>query len=160
MKSLLVLLLAAGLAAGCTKTPEPDTRAEADALRATLAKANDEFAAHDFDAAMKLYADDAALFVPGAGIIQGSDNLRAALKGAFSDPNSAITITPTKVEVARSGELAYAYGTGLTVTTDPATGKKTRQPSKWVTVFRKQRDGSWQAIADIFNNDGPPAPAE
>ena len=44
--------------------------------------------------------------------------------------------------------------------TDKDTGQKTEEKSKWVTVFKKQPDGSWQAVADIFNNDvPPPAPA-
>ena len=161
MKRLLALTLFATLAASCSK-PMPDTRdADAEAIKATLAKADEAFAAHDFDGALKMYASDAALFVPGAPIIEGSDGIKAALQGAFNDPNTTITITPTKVEVARSGDIAYGYGTGLTVMTDKDTGEKTEEKSKWVTVFKKQSDGSWQAVADMFNNDAPPpAPAQ
>jgi len=161
MKRLFALALFATLAASCSK-PMPDTRAaDAEAIKATLAKADDAFAAHDFDAAMKMYATDAVLLVPGAPLIEGSDGIKAALQGALGDPNTTITITPTKVEVARSGDIAYGYGTGLTVMTDKDTGEKTEEKSKWVTVFKKQSDGSWQAVADMFNNDAPPpAPAQ
>ena len=157
MKPFVIFVFAAIVAGGCANTSEPDTRAaDAEAIKATLAKAEEAFKTREFDAAMSMYADNAVLLVPGAPIIEGKDAIEGALQGTLADPNSTITITPTKIEVARSGELAYAYGTGLTVTTDATTGKTTRQASKWVTVFKKQADGSWQAVADSFNNDSAP----
>jgi ketosteroid isomerase-like protein len=31
---------------------------------------------------------------------------------------------------------------------------------KYVTVFQKPADGGWKAVADIFNEDAPAAPAK
>ncbi len=160
MKRILALMLLAGVTASCSK-PMPDTRdADAEAIRAVLLHVDDAVAAHDFDAAMKVYASDAVMLAPGAPPLVGTDAIRAAFQAAFGAPNSSITLTPTKIEVARSGDLAYAYGTGKTVMGDPSTGTTKEESNKWVTVFRKQPDGSWQLVADIFNGGPPPAPAQ
>jgi ketosteroid isomerase-like protein len=34
------------------------------------------------------------------------------------------------------------------------------EKSKYVTVYKKQADGRWKAVADIGNEDAPPAPAK
>jgi uncharacterized protein (TIGR02246 family) len=121
---------------------------------------HEAFETHDFDAATKIYSSDAVLFAPGAPVIEGHEGIKAALQGAFSDPGTTISLTPTKIEVARAGDIAYAYGTSNTTMTDKDTGQKMEEKGKWVVVFKKQPDGSWQAVADIFNSDGPPAAAE
>jgi uncharacterized protein (TIGR02246 family) len=160
MKRLLALTLFTVLAAGCSK-PMPDTRAaDAQAIQAAFDRLHEAFETHDFDAATKIYSSDAVLFAPGAPVIEGREGIKAALQGAFSDPGTTISLTPTKIEVARAGDIAYAYGTSNTTMTDKDTGQKMEEKGKWVVVFKKQPDGSWQAVADIFNSDGPPAAAE
>jgi ketosteroid isomerase-like protein len=32
------------------------------------------------------------------------------------------------------------------------------EKGKYVTVYKKQADGGWKAVADIFNADAPAAP--
>jgi ketosteroid isomerase-like protein len=39
-------------------------------------------------------------------------------------------------------------------TPDPA-GKPVTDRGKYVTIWKKQADGSWKVIADIFNSDLP-----
>lgn len=163
MKHFSLLFFVAVLAVGCTMEPAPvkDTRADDEAaIRQLLADTDASFAAKDMDKAMMFYADDAALFLPGSPILQGKDAMRPALTAAFADTSTSVVVTPIKITVAKSGELAYGYGTGVSTMTDPETGKKMRQESKWVTVFEKQPDGSWHAVADIFNPNEPPAPVE
>ena len=44
--------------------------------------------------------------------------------------------------------------------TDPKTKKVLTEKGKYVTVFQKQADGGWKAVADIFNEDAPPTPVK
>jgi hypothetical protein len=43
--------------------------------------------------------------------------------------------------------------------TDPKTKKVLTGKGKYVTVYKRQADGGWKAVADIWNEDAPPAPA-
>lgn len=66
---------------------------------------------------------------------------------------SAFSLTP--IEIDGRGDLAYERGTyALTIA---ASGTTPAMPDhgKYLTVRRKQADGSWLITADIFNSDVP-----
>jgi ketosteroid isomerase-like protein len=64
------------------------------------------------------------------------------------------------VDVAKSGDLGYSQGAYTMTFTDPKTKKVLTERGKYVTVFKKQADGSWKAVADIDNEDAPPSPTK
>jgi uncharacterized protein (TIGR02246 family) len=158
MNRLLTLTMVLALLSGCSQTAAPtDGKAAAEgAIRQLLADSQRNFAAHDFDKVMKFYASDSVLFLPGKPMLKGSEAIKAAMRDTFGDPNVTIDVNPESIVVAASGEIAYAYGTGISTITDPVNKSVTTARSKWVTVFKKQPDGSWQAAADIYNSDEPP----
>jgi uncharacterized protein (TIGR02246 family) len=160
MKQLFTCIVVAAAFVGCSQAPGPGSRADDEAaLRQLLADSEKNFAARDFDKVVQFYARDAVVFLPDRPMLKGADEIEAAMRDAFGDPNVAVAVRPDRFEVASSGDLAYGYGTGISTITDPQTRSVTTVQSKWVTVFRKQPDGSWQAVADIYNSDGPAAPA-
>jgi ketosteroid isomerase-like protein len=68
-----------------------------------------------------------------------------------------MTFRPTSVFVAKSGDVAYTYGTYDLSMTGPD-GRPVTDKGKYVTVYKKQADGSWKAAVDTFNSDLPPSP--
>ncbi len=159
MQRLLTLPIVVVLLSGCTQSAAPSGgQASAEgAIRQLLADSEKNFTVHDFDKVMKFYASDSVLLLPGRPMLKGAEAIKAAMRETFGDPNVTVTVAPDSIIVAASGDLAYGYGTGLSTITDPVTKSVTTAKSKWVTVFRKQPDGSWQAVADIYNSDDPPA---
>ena len=110
---------------------------------------------------MSYYADDASVLMPDAPVASGKDAIRAAIKPIFDDPNDAITFQGSRVEVAKSGDLAYTQGAYTATVTDPKWKKPVTDKGKYVTVYKKQADGAWKAVADIWNADTPlPAPGK
>jgi ketosteroid isomerase-like protein len=93
---------------------------------------------------------------PNTPIVTGKEAMRAHQSEAFSRPGFAISWQTTKVEVSRSGDLAYSYGP-LQTTVDDAEGNPVTDKGKWVTVWKKQPDGTWKVVIDILNSDGPAA---
>ncbi|MFZ0873923.1 MAG: hypothetical protein WAN20_05200 [Pseudonocardiaceae bacterium] len=57
----------------------------------------------------------------------------------------------TKVDVSRSGDLAYAIGTYAFA--NPPIDK-----GEFVDVWQKQADGSWKAVISTFKADLPVTP--
>jgi ketosteroid isomerase-like protein len=68
----------------------------------------------------------------------------------MADKNFALSFAPTKIEVARSGDLAYDIGDFSLTVTDPK-GKAQTLKAKYVVVWGKQADGSWKAVVDAPN---------
>lgn len=135
----------------------PDTRAADErAIRDTEAQWS-KAAAKGVDAFVSFYADDAVALPPNAPISTSKESTRAALRPMFEAPGFSLTFEASKVEVARSGDIGYSYGTYSMTMNDPK-GAPTNDKGKYVTVYRKQADGKWKAIVDTFNSDLPLAP--
>ncbi len=150
-----LLLMAAMLACQQQPAPAPDTRAaDEQVIRATEAEWSKQAVARNVDAFVSNYAEDAAAFPPNAPIATGKEAIRKAISEMFALPDLVLSFQTVKVEVARSGDLAYTYGTYEQTFKGPK-GKPVKDVGKYVTAWRKQADGSWKAVADIFNTDLP-----
>ena len=73
---------------------------------------------------------------------------------SFSGPTQ---LTTTAVE--GRGDLAYATGTYRMAVTPKKPGAKPLpvEQGKYIEVLKKQGDGSWKIVHDIWNADAPPA---
>jgi uncharacterized protein (TIGR02246 family) len=134
------------------KSPGTDPSAasaeqQIDLLQQRLARA---FQVRDFEAVLRCYAGDAVLLAPGRPPAHGQAAIALELRAAFSDPQVAVAVRTSRIEVSAAGDLAWGWGTGLTTITDPATGRLTTVASRWLAVYRRQADG-WRIAADIFN---------
>jgi len=151
--ALCCLLLAA---CASPPPPPPDTRAaDAKAIRDMEAQVGKLYAAKDLDQIMAGYAEDASSLMPNAPTTTGKDAIRGAVGQLLADPALALEIATAKVEVARSGDLAYSQGTYTYKFTDPKTKRVLSQPGKYVEVYKKQADGSWKIVEDTAIPDGP-----
>jgi uncharacterized protein (TIGR02246 family) len=144
------------LAAGCAAPTVVDSRdADVKAVRDLEAAWNKDTALKDADKWASYFADDAAVLMPNEPLITGREKARDALKGMLADPNFAVTFQPTRVEASKGGDLAYTVGSYSMRMSDPKTKTPMTDKGKYVTVYRKQGDGSWKAVADMFNSDLP-----
>lgn len=115
-------------------------------------------AAKDMDRFLEFWADDGAVFPPGAPIANGKVAIRAEWGALLSDKEASLAWTPARAEVARSGDLGYTWGTY--VLTRMRDGKEdTRRTGKYLTIWRRGADGTWRVAADIGSPDPTPEPA-
>jgi len=136
-----------------TPAPPPDTRpADEAAIRAASAEWAKVAAAKDLEKTLSYYADDASMFPPNMPIVTGADARRKAWSEMLAPTDLVFSNTATKVEAARSGDLAYETGTFEESFKD-ATGQPVRIVGKYAVVWKKQSNGQWKAIVDIFNTD-------
>ncbi len=136
-----------------------DTKIE-QALRDLDAQWSTAAGAKDVDKTVSYYSADAIVMPPNASAATTKEAIRSAWKEMLTTPGAAISWKATKVEVAKAGDLAYVSGTYEETMTD-ASGKPAKDRGKYVEIFKKQADGIWKVIVDIWNSDLPaPAPSE
>ena len=161
--SLLVLLVLLSLSAACQTEPVTDTRAaDETTLRNLDAEWSKAAGAKDIDKTVSYYSDDALVMPANSPVLQGKAAARAMWQAMFNMPGYGGGWNATKVDVARSGDLAYVTGTYEINETD-ASGKPKTDKGKYLEVWKKQADGSWKCVADMFNTDLPaaaPTPAD
>jgi ketosteroid isomerase-like protein len=148
---LIVVLLVAGAARASDKK-------SVDSLLAADAGWMKVFSAKDLDKSVGYCEQDGSVLGPNAPIATGREAITKMFSGFFALPNLDITWQANKADVARSGELGYTSGTYRMTFSDPS-GKTVSDKGKYVTVWEKQKDGSWKVGLDIFNTDLPPAGA-
>jgi uncharacterized protein (TIGR02246 family) len=147
----------------CTQAPPPapDTRAaDEKAIRDMESQAAQEFTAKDLDKYTARYAEDAASLMLDQPVMTGKDAIRAAVQKALADPAVALEVNTVKVEVAKSGDLAYSQGAYTYNFTDPKTKRAMVEKGKYVEVYKKQADGSWKIVEDTAIPDAPAAPVK
>ena len=54
------------------------------------------------------------------------------------------------------GDLGFARGTYTATLTAKAGGKTRKVDGKYLTIFKKQADGSWKIARDCYNSNVPP----
>jgi len=156
--SLLLVLVLLSLFAACQKDTAADTRAADEAtLRNLDAEWSKAAGAKDLEKTASYYTDDALILPPNLPTINGKQGARAMWQGMFSVPGFGGGWKATKVEVARSGDLGWVTGTYELSETD-ASGRPMVDKGKYLEVWRKQADGSWKCVADMFNTDLSSAP--
>ena len=158
-RSVMSLLLFAVLfAGGCQQNQHiapGEHEADIKALRDVEIAEEQAWISKDLEKALSFYADDATLMYPNMPAIVGKDALRAYQKQFLADPSFTIQSQITKVEVSESGDLGYTQGTSTWTMTDSKTGKPMSDRGKWLTVRKKQADGSWKIVQDAVSSDLP-----
>lgn len=155
-RRVLALLLAGTGAASAARRRRPASPKAPgrDQLLESLKKADLDFAeatrTRRLDGWMSVFAEDATGFPTGKPMITGFEELRKHYAGMFEDPNFEITWKPVKVDVAASGDIGYTIGTAQFRTRNKD-GSPMIRPGKYLTVWKKQKDGSWKVVADLGN---------
>jgi ketosteroid isomerase-like protein len=161
----LALVAAATLAlAGCDDHGwgghrHADTAKIADDIKAKEAQWLKDYQSKDLEALVGQYSDDAAIAGPGDPLATSDTDRRKALQGLISDPNFKIDFASDRVLVAKSGDLATSRGHYSLTMTDKATSKPATGTGSYLTVYRKQDDGSWKAVEDFITPGPAPAAA-
>lgn len=123
------------------------------AIQADEAKWNQQLKAKDTEGLAGHYADDAYFVPPGAPAADGSTAIRQFYANGLTDPAIAVTIASDKVDVAASGDMAYARGHFTENYTDKKSAKVMTQTGKYLTIYKKQDDGSWKIVEDVAVGD-------
>lgn len=148
------------IAVACSNAPTaapaapPDTRAaDVQAIKDLEAAWVKDAATKDPDKWASYFTDDGSGLYPGAPTVTGKDALKTAMAPILSDPNFSLTFSSTRTMASKGGDMAYSQGTYIMVMTNPKTKKSVTDKGKFLTVYTKQADGSWKAVADTFNSD-------
>jgi ketosteroid isomerase-like protein len=164
-RTVIANLIFATLMFGCAQqqpAAPPDTRAADEAaIRKLDVDWSNAAQTNKVDAWVAFYSDDATVLPPNEPMATNKDAIRKSIEGLLTLPGLNLKWEPKKIEVSKSGDIAYSFGTYDMTMNDPK-GAPIMDKGKYVEVWKKQADGSWKCAIDTFNSDlpaAPPAPA-
>lgn len=154
-------LLAASIlsVAGCTSPPPAEPPPDPAAIRASLMAADEAFAAataeRRLEGWLSAFDSTAIQMEPDVPFTPGIGSIRAAMGPVFADTSFTLTWQPAMAFASAAGDLGYTLGTWRS-TRYNAEGKGQVSTGKYVTIWRKQPDGSWKVVFDGGNPDTEP----
>jgi ketosteroid isomerase-like protein len=116
----------------------------------------------DLEKTVAYYSDDAIVLPPNAASATTKQAIRNAWKDLLGSPGLVVTWKATRVELGKSGDMAWVSGT-YELTMRNSIGRPINDRGKYLEVWEKQADGKWKCGADMWNSDLPAsatAPAE
>ena len=125
-----------------------------DATAKTLTKLDDDWskaaATKDADRVASFYAEDAIAYPPNQSMSTGRAAAKTVWASYFADKSFSISWKTT--HAGASGDLGFTTG-AYDLSFNGADGKPVSDKGKYVCIWKKQKDGSWKAIHDIWNSD-------
>jgi uncharacterized protein (TIGR02246 family) len=171
MRTSALVLLA--LAVACQPAPKAETESMGGGSAAAAApaglSAEDEAAIRAVDQAWAkaatasdaagiaaLYTKDAVLLPPGEPAVHG--DVEKYVTGMTTAVSGPFELKPTTVE--GRGDLAYSVGEYTATLTPRKPGAKPMptETGKYMEILKKQPDGSWKMIYDMWSPNAAPKP--
>jgi uncharacterized protein (TIGR02246 family) len=148
------------LAALCLFAPASPGAVDLDAERVAVQRADSAMseatARRDLAGFLSFLTEDVWFIPNGAETAVGRDGVARLWAALFQQSGPTLTWRPTGADVAASGDLAYTRGEFESKGTD-AEGKPFTRTGRYLTVWRKQADGSWKVAVDTSDPGPPPA---
>ena len=120
---------------------------ETDAVNRTAQEMLTAFEAKDVAMVNSYYAPDAIIATAGRPPAKDGPAVSKAIRDDLADPKFKMILSHEKTEV--SGDLAYRRGSYKITATNPQTKQAENIVGTYLTVFRKQADGSWKIVEDF-----------
>ena len=122
---------------------------ETEAVNRTAQEMLIAFDAKDAAKVNSYYTPDAIIATAGRPAAKDGRSVSKAIKDDLVDPNFKMILSNEKTEVAASGDLAYRRGSYKITATNPQTKLAEHIVGTYLTIFRKQADGSWKIVEDF-----------
>jgi ketosteroid isomerase-like protein len=144
------------LSVACNGSATTDTHdADIKAVKDLEVAWSRDMASKDVDKMSSYWAEDAAVMMPNEPLLSGRQKAKESLTAMVADPNFSLSFQNTRADASKGGDVVYTVGT-YSMTISDKDKKPVTDKGKYLTVYKKQADGSWKAVADMINSDMPP----
>jgi ketosteroid isomerase-like protein len=149
-----IVLIFATLLGGCSNS-SVDHDAEARKLMQLSRDWSAMVGSGDLEASIDIWADDAVMLPPDLPVLSGKAAIREYVLGAASVPGFKISWEPESAHVSDSGDMAYLIERNI-IEVEGENGETIETHGKVITVWRKNSDGQWKNVVDMWNSVPPP----
>jgi ketosteroid isomerase-like protein len=150
----IAVALTALVLGGCSRSVSPGPSVDEDLV--AIAKFNERYLGAintgDIATLSRLTTEEHVMLAPNRAPIVGKAANDAVNGAAFERFDFDESWNPEETILA--GDWAYQRGTFTTAATPKAGGDKRVVSGAYLRIYRRQPDGEWRMIRDMFNSDG------
>ena len=127
-----------------------DTKEESEKLMQASRDWSAAAASKDIEKTLSYWTEDAILYSAGDPELKGKKAIREMVETSMKNPDFNISWEPVSAEVSESGDMGYLLEKSKIVMKD-SIGNEKIMTFKGVTIWKKQKDGSWKNAIDIMS---------
>lgn len=146
-KIIIIILVVIGLIS-CNRSV--DSKTEGERLMQISRDWSKSASTDSIEKILSYWAEDAVVMSPGQPPISGKNAIREMVAGTSKIPGFKISWEPLSVSISQSGDMAYMIEKNQ-ITMNDSLGKPFTEFNKVLTIWRKDADGSWKNIVDMWN---------
>ena len=152
MKTNFALCILYSILLSCNNQSQVDKKHEGEKLMQLSREWSDKVKTGDLDKILEGWADDAIMMVPRLSPLKGKEAIKDYVAAGLEIPGFSVRWEPLEVFVSDCGDMAYMIERNEMIVND-STGTPIITYNKTVTVWRKEEDGSWKNVIDMWNED-------
>ena len=153
-QSFAIIFLGAGLLVASCDGDSVDYNAEKNHLMELSREWSEIVNSGDIDAIVSHWDEEAIMLPPDSPMIEGRDAIRAYVESSSEIPGFRITWVPERAFISNSGDMAYMIERNK-VTFNDQNGEPVTVRGKVVTVWRRNNEGKWKNVIDMWNSVTP-----
>jgi uncharacterized protein (TIGR02246 family) len=146
----LILLLPLVFTFNSCNSHRVDPKVEGEKLMKLSREWSRLVATDSIEKVLSFWADDAVCLFPGQPPIKGKKAINEMLKSSV--PGTEVSWEPKEAYVSSEGDMAYVFAQNYIKMPD-STGHVTTTFNKSIEIWKKQGDGSWKCVVDMYNLD-------
>ncbi|MDH3271228.1 MAG: DUF3225 domain-containing protein [Gemmatimonadota bacterium] len=128
-----------------------DQATELSALRAAAMAYQSAASEKDAARVVAFYDDEAVMVPPDAELVEGIAGVRNYRFGFIETPGVELDFELVRAEVSASGDMGWTLSIGQ-ITINRPEGPPGRDVVRDFHTWRKQADGSWRVVVDMWNS--------
>ena len=136
---------------GCAPPPTVDADMELAALRDAATAYHAAASSKDADAVVGMYDQSVIMVPPNADLVEGLDGVQNYRFGFIETPGVELEFEIVRAEVSAAGDIGWTLAIGE-ITINQAEGPPGRDCVRDFHTWKKQADGSWKVVVDVWNS--------
>ena len=142
------------MAGGCGSGATIETESDLASLRLAANTYHQAASTKDRAAVVALYDENALMVPPNADLVEKLEGVQSYRFGFLETPGVELQFEILRAEISTSGDIGWTLSIGDITINNPE-GPPGRDIIRDFHTWKKQTDGSWKVVVDMWNSELP-----
>ena len=153
-KYTIFIIVGTVMAGGCGSGATIETESDLVSLRLAANTYHQAASTKDRAAVVALYDENALMVPPNADLVEKLEGVQGYRFGFLETPGVELQFEILRAEISTSGDIGWTLSIGDITINNPE-GPPGRDIIRDFHIWKKQADGSWKVVVDMWNSELP-----
>tara|TARA_B100001146_G_scaffold134778_1_gene118289 strand:+ start:1288 stop:1764 length:477 start_codon:yes stop_codon:yes gene_type:complete len=153
-KYTIFIIVGTVMAGGCGSGATIETESDLVSLRLAANTYHQAASTKDRAAVVALYDENALMVPPNADLVAKLEGVQGYRFGFLETPGVELQFEILRAEISTSGDIGWTLSIGDITINNPE-GPPGRDIIRDFHTWKKQADGSWKVVVDMWNSELP-----